>query len=632
MCGINGIMHFNGEMPDRRVLFDMNTLIQHRGPDAGNIQIFNGIGLGHRRLSILDLSHHANQPMSSENDRFVIVYNGEIYNFQILRAELLALGFNFKTSSDTEVVLKAYEAWGTSCFQRLNGMFALAIFDKQEKELLIARDPLGIKPLYIYNSSELLVFSSEIKAILAHPKVNNKVNNHSIAEYMWYGNTLGNNTFYYEINEVPPGNYLRVSQNRSFIQTAFFEAEAINEKKINEAEAIKKTRRLLSSSVERQMISDVPVGIFLSGGIDSSAITAFASKGGKLKVNTYTAAFDFKSGSKDVASARAISKLFKTRHQELAITGNDISDVTEALVHFHDQPFGDAANIPLYMMTRALGSEAKVILQGDGGDELFGGYSIYKTIYNSANWSRLSFLHYLLDLFNFKSTRALQIKRFFSAVGVSDRTLKTALLLTMESSQSDPLQVFNLEFQESLKSINVFQQFEALADKFPKDCDDLKSVFLTDTKITLPKTFLEKVDKSTMANSIEIRVPLLDKELSEFALSLPSKLKLKNGKQKYILREALRGVIPDHVLDRPKTGFGVPYAYWLTKDLRSFFLDHISTSAASQILNVNHINSMIDLHEKGSGNYGFLLWKTLNLAIWINKTSPNFYSSNLIGS
>lgn len=628
MCGINGIMDFNGDMPDWNILVDMNRSIQHRGPDAGNVEIFGNIGLGHRRLSIIDLARHADQPMISDNGQYAIAYNGEIYNFSSLKNDLLALGFNFKTSSDTEVVLKAYEAWGTSCFQKLNGMFALAIVDEKSGDLILARDSLGIKPLYLHHSSGLTVFSSEIKAILNHPKINREINNKSIAEYIWYGNTLGTNTFYKDISEVSPGTFLKFSKCGSFTQTAFFEAEAVQEQEINEADAISKTRELLASSVERHMISDVPVGIFLSGGVDSSAITAFASKQGKRKVNTYTAAFDFQGGSNDLASAKSMSELFNTKHQELSISGNDISDVIEALVHSHDQPFGDAANIPLYMMTRAVGSEMKVILQGDGGDELFGGYSIYKTIYNANKWSKLSFFSSLLDVVDLKNTRGLQIRRFLSAVGISDRTLKTALLLTMESFQSDPLQIFKPEFRCSLEKINVFHEFEQLTDKLPTDCDDLKAVFLTDIKITLPKTFLEKVDKSTMANSVEIRVPLLDKELTEFALSLPSDLKLRNGEQKYILRQALRGVIPDYVLDRAKTGFGVPYAYWLAKELRSFFYDQITTTAASQVLNVKHIISMLDLHEKGMGNYGFLLWKTLNLAIWINQSSPSFSSNN----
>lgn len=624
MCGINGIMDFNGDKPDRMLLVDMNMSIQHRGPDAGNVEIFGNIGLGHRRLSIIDLAPRSDQPMISDNGQYAIAYNGEIYNFPALKDELLALEFNFKTSSDTEVVLKAYEAWGTSCFQKLNGMFALAIVDTTTGELIIARDSLGIKPLYLYHSLDHIVFSSEIKAILKHPKVNQTINNQSITEYMWYGNTLGNNTFYKDISEVLPGNFLRFSKSGSLTQTAFFEAETVQEQEMNEADAIAKTRELLADSVERHIISDVPVGIFLSGGVDSSAITALASKQGKRKVNTYTAAFDFQGGSNDLASAKSIAQAFGTDHQELSISGDDISSIIEALVHSHDQPFGDAANIPLYMMTRAVGSEMKVILQGDGGDELFGGYSIYKTIYNASKWNRLSSIYNLLDVANLKSNRALQIRRFFSAVGVPDRTRKIALLLTMESSRSDPLQVFNNEFRKNLENVNVFHQFEDLADKFPKDCDDLKAVFLTDTKITLPKTFLEKVDKSTMANSVEIRVPFLDKKLVEFALSLPSNIKLKNGEQKYILRQALRGVIPDNVLDRPKTGFGVPYAYWLAKKLRPFFLDHISTTAASQILNVKHVVSMLDMHEKGRGNYGFLLWKTLNLAIWINQSMPSF--------
>lgn len=628
MCGINGVLSFGGRRVDRSTLHEMNAAIVHRGPDAGHVEVFANIGLGHRRLSIIDLSSHADQPMQSDSGRYSIVFNGEVYNFRPLRNELLEMGACFKTSSDTEVVLKAYEAWGDSCFSKFNGMFALAIADTETGEIVLARDPLGIKPLYLYESTGLVVFSSEIKAILKHSDVTTSVNKRSVAEYMWYGNTLGENTFYREISEVAPGTFVKFNKLGKSALGYFFKAENIEQLAIGEAEAIVRARGLLSDSVERHMVADVPVGIFLSGGVDSTAITAFASLNGERKVNTYTAAFDFQGGSNDLASARAMADLYKTNHSELSISGSDVSSCVEALVRSHDQPFGDAANVPLYMMTREINRDVKVILQGDGGDELFGGYSIYKTTYHANKWKKLSFISGLMRVAGLKGDRALQIRRFVEATAESNVALRTAMLLTMESNQTDPLQVFNPELGRFYRDVNVFQEFHNLYNQLPADTDDLKSVFLTDTKITLPKTFLEKVDKATMANSVEVRVPFLDKELLEFALSLPAVLKLANGEQKYILRNALRGVVPDYVLDRKKTGFGVPYAYWLSSSLRPFFLDHISTHVVRSILDVPRIVELLAKQEKGEGNYGFLLWKTLNLAIWINQSSPNFSSNN----
>jgi asparagine synthase (glutamine-hydrolysing) len=617
MCGITGVFKFNGEV-DYESLVMMNNSLEHRGPDNGSIKVFDNVGLGHRRLSIIDLSKSANQPMNCDNNRYTIVFNGEVYNFKDLKNRLKSEGVIFNTSSDTEVVLKSYIHFGEDVFSMFNGMFALAIYDKVEKEMILARDQFGIKPLYIYKDNNLLIFSSEKKAILKSKDSKLNINKQALLEYIWYGNPLGDNTFYNQINELEPGSFLKISKD-TIIKKKFFDINKIKEINITEEEAINKIKNLFEESIKRHLISDVPVGIFLSGGIDSSAITAFASKHYKGTIKTYSISFDYDKGVNELSLASIVAKKFGTNHTEVKITGDDLIEVLEALDMSHDEPFGDAANIPLYLITKKLKGEIKVVLQGDGGDEFFGGYSRYNTIKNKNKWKVLSFLPKLIEFTKTKNTKILRFQRFINAINQKELYKRNALLLTMESKYTNPTKVFNQSIKKDLSDLNPFKRYKDIYSEYPKTIDESQALFLTDSQIVLKDTFLEKVDKSTMANSMEIRIPFLDKDLTEFVLSLPSKLKTKNGVPKYLLKKAMEGLVPNEILYGSKKGFGVPYQYWLKTSLKEYFLIQLKTSCVKSFINIKLVEEMFNEHLKGKGNHGFLLWKTLILCIWLNK-------------
>ncbi len=618
MCGITGIYLFKEMKVKSEDLIKMNDKLVHRGPDNGNYEIFNNVGLSHRRLSIIDLSVEANQPMSSDNNRFTIVFNGEIYNYQEIRNDLLKKDVIFKTNSDTEVVLKAFIEFGTEVFSKLNGMFALAIFDNEKNEVTITRDQFGIKPLYFFKDDEKFIFASEMKSIIAYPEIHLSLNKNALVEYVWFGNPLGKNTIYNEIEELSAGSFMKISNEHVELQQ-YFDINSITEKNITENEAVETIKDLFDKSIQRHLISDVPVGIFLSGGIDSSAITAYASKHYQGTLNTYSVGFDFAKGPNELTLAAEVASKFGTNHHEIHISGKNLIDTIESLVDSHDEPFGDAADIPLFLLTKELKNDVKVVLQGDGGDEFFGGYSRYTTIQEIEKWKKYSSLTGLIEILGLKNQKILRFQRFVNAITQKSPATRNALLLTMESKFTNPLRIFNKKVKEELNVIDPFIRYNEVYETFPKDFDKTQALFYTDSQIILKDTFFEKVDKSTMANSIEVRVPFIDKDLTEFMLSVPAELKVKNGISKYLLKKSLEGTVPDKILYGKKTGFSVPYSYWLKNDLEEYFLSQISTSHAMEILDRDELIKMFNIHKSNKGNYGYILWKTLILAIWINK-------------
>lgn len=623
MCGIIGVFNFaNIDSVSKEKLTEATDQLYHRGPDFGNIYCNENVGLGHRRLSIIDLRSEANQPMISADDRYVIIFNGEIYNFKDLRVKLKnKFNINFRSASDTEVVLEAFIKLGVNSFKLLNGMFAFAIYDKDENLLYITRDRYGIKPLYYYVDDTQFVFASEIVAIKQYLGENfrSAVNKQGLSEYIWFGNALGKNTLYESIKEILPGRFHKISKDGIEVER-FWQASDIQDNLgLGESEVIAKIKVLMEKSVERHLVSDVPVGIFLSGGIDSSVITALSSKFYSGKIKTYSVGFDFDKGINELPKAKKLAERFGTEHHEVYVEAKNLPDVIERLVDAHGEPFADAADIPLYLLTNQVKEEVKVVLQGDGGDEIFGGYSRYFTLTKQdyfKPWKLLSGLPWQL----ISNTAFMQKVRFLDAITADNDADKLALLLTMESKRQSPNKILSTEVNSRLKNFNPFKRYQELNDEF-RHKDLIQRLFNIDLSCILPDTFLEKVDKSTMANGVEIRVPFLDNNLVEFALSIPSSLKVKNGVKKYLLKKAFEDLIPHEILYGPKTGFGVPYSFWIQKSLLDFMKSNINDPKviASGIFNHRILNDFIEKHSRGTGNYGFLLWKCLILAIWIRK-------------
>ncbi|MBL0191341.1 MAG: asparagine synthase (glutamine-hydrolyzing) [Saprospiraceae bacterium] len=497
-------------------------------------------------MSIIDLSSGGHQPMTSSGGRFIIAYNGEVYNYLQLKNELLSVGYQFKSHSDTEVVVNGFECWGNTVFEKLNGIFAISIWDKEEKKLILARDRMGVKPLYYWYENDLLLFGSEIKTILSYDIVKRRIGFQSFHEFLYYGYALGENTLFSGIKKLLPGQYLEIGQNKVVVES-FWSLKNICEISINdikETDAISKTKSLLDSAVSRQLVSDVPVGVFLSGGIDSSAITAFATKHYSGKLKSYSAGFDFDGGHNELPLAAKIAKKFGTEHHEIMIHGNDIKDIIKKMIYHHDEPFSDAANIPLYLMTQMVKNDCKVILQGDGGDELFAGYPRYHIL---SKFNQYKFIFNTLNTLK-KIVPSNYIKqkaeRFLPLFQTSNSQIHFAKFLT-EELEGSPENLFKEELNANFQMTNPFKRYQDVAKEFGFLSNNVQRLLWIDTRIILPDQFLEKVDKSTMANGVEVRVPFLDNELVSFALSLPSEMKVKNGRKKYILKRALEGIVPN---------------------------------------------------------------------------------------
>ena len=618
MCGICGY-GFLKTTDDKSTIGNMVESIAHRGPDNSGIYISEGIVLGHARLAIIDKSPIANQPMRSGNGRYVIVFNGEIYNFQKLKEELYQKGIEFKSNSDTEVLLEGLGLYGKEFLKKLNGVFAIAIWDNKTATLTLARDRYGVKPLYYSVKESGIVFGSEIKALYASGMIEREFNYQGMSEFLFYGNCLSGRTLNSIINNLEPGTYLEI--NAAGIKDGYFwRIEDLKENfSISKEQAVNDLRRILEESIERQLVADVPVGVFLSGGIDSSCITALASKHYDGKLNTYSVGFDFDLGVNELPKAKKIAQLYRTNHHEVFITAQNLPDLIEKLVDCHDQPFSDAANIPLYLLCGQIKNDISVVLQGDGGDEFFGGYRRYNLLSHTDRYKSIADMVWYLSSI-FRGTRAERIRRFANFFRQKDFGRMMALMLTVETDYDSPYNILNNDFKDNLSTYNPFELYESYNELF-KTLDPVQRMLWTDIRIILPDTFLEKVDKSTMAHGVEVRVPFLDNELTDLALSLPSSMKILKGEQKGLLKQALRGVVPDYVLDAKKTGFSVPYGNWLKGPLYDYFNDTIGDPHFQnlKIFGIEKVKSKMADFKSGKKDHGFLLWKVLNFAVWAKK-------------
>ena len=617
MCGICGIVDFQKGPPSRQTLEAMTKVLSHRGPDDSGVFLGDPVGLGHTRLSIIDLSSAGHQPMTSHNGQFTIVYNGELYNHIELRGELEAHGTAFRSHSDTEVFLEAFARWGTAAFARFNGMFAAAIWDAKTRALTLVRDRFGIKPLYLFRLPAGTVFGSEIKAILASGRVDRQIDYAALHEYLYFGNALGERTMFHGITRLLPGSWLTLHPAQAATGTYWSIADVV-QRNVPEAEAIERTRELLGSAVESHLISDVPVGVFLSGGIDSSAITALASRSGR-RLTTFSVGFGSDAVLSELPRARKVAAQFGTEHHELLIEAGNLADVLESLVMCHDEPFSDPANVPLYMLTRELQGTIKVVLQGDGGDEIFAGYRRYNVFaherfWQLAAWSTRPFRRFLPH-----RKRLGRMARFLTAMDQASTSRRIGAMLSSENLRFPPTSIMTSAVQEQLCKTDPFARYENVVQKL-MHLDPTQRTIYADTTILLPDTYLEKVDKSTMAHGIEVRVPFLDGPLSEYVIALPAAMKVRRLQKKWVLRQALRGIVPDHVLDAPKTGFSVPVSNWMRFGLGLQVRQRIASCCEqSELFDPTSSLGLIDSHLLGRRDYGVLVYRMYLLAIWLEQ-------------
>jgi asparagine synthase (glutamine-hydrolysing) len=602
--------------------------LQHRGPDGRGQFRDEQVWLGHTRLSIIDLTDAGSQPMQSASGRFVIVYNGEVYNYRELAAKhSLDL---LRGTSDTEVVLRLFEKRGAASFVELNGIFAFCIYDRQAKKIWLVRDRLGVKPLYYRADSSGIAFASEIKAILALGAESPSCDVAALHEWLYYGNPLGSKTLLRDIQQLLPAHCLELDLNTFATKIAAYwsigtQAHTNAGIKANGGHAVSDVRRLLEQAVTRQLVADVPIGVFLSGGVDSSAIAAFASRHYAGRLATYSVGFDFAADGGELPRAGRVAALCGTEHNEIHISGEDVGALVEKMVRHHDMPFADAANLPLYLMAERIHEHTKVVLQGDGGDELFGGYRRYATL------KYYKILHPLAVAMGFvpgirpTSAMAFRMQRYVDAFAAEDLATTMALLLTPEDRKWNSEAVFGPALNSAMGLSDPFARFRELFPSF-SDLDVGNQMSLMDMSIVLPDTYLEKVDRSTMAASLEVRVPFLDNDLVDYVVRLPGNVKMPFGKKKWLLKAALKGIVPDEVLFGPKKGFNVPFAKWLQTSLKPLFFDHLNTFSRNrpEVLNVDHIRQLYSRTSAGRQDHSPLLWKMLNFLVWSNTTNVAF--------
>ena len=618
MCGICGLYGTNNADSDlnRRISRMMQT-ISHRGPDSRGSFIGDGVALGHLRLSVLDLSPTGAQPMTLGET--TVVHNGEVYNFRELRRELEEAGRTFRGHSDTEVLLHAYEAWGLDGLSRLEGMFAFALWDSKRRRLVLMRDRLGIKPLFYAWRDGQLAFGSEIKAVLAGVEPDRTLDAQALAEYLWYGNTFEDRTIFRAVRSLPAGHRLVVEGGTRRVESWWRLEEWLARPAHFESahEAAMAVREAVDLAVGRQLVSDVPVAIFLSGGVDSSSIAASAAVAGGQRLSSYAVGFDYERGVQELPKARRVAQMFGLDHHELHVQGGALDEVIVALVAAHDEPFADAANIPLYLLAQKLGGTVKVVLQGDGGDEMFAGYRRYAILRNVSWWRACAgALERLLTMM--PGALGARLGRLVSAAGHPDPALRMALLLTVETLRDPPTALFEPGARRRLEaSTDPFIAYRRCAQRFAF-VDPVQQMLLTDVSLQLPSQFLTKVDRSTMAHGIEARVPLLDERVAALAIGMSSTLKVRGTQKKVVLRDAMRGRVPDEILDGPKTGFGVPYEEWLRGSLYKFARAALLDAQFIERFGLDHAHlvSALDQHRARQRNRGFLLWKLLQLSLW----------------
>jgi asparagine synthase (glutamine-hydrolysing) len=623
MCGITGLLLSN-KVSDSSVILTtvtrMTSTLFSRGPDASGTFVEQPVAFGHRRLSILDLTNAGAQPMRLGINGPIITYNGEVYNFWELRQALTKIGqVEWRGHSDTEVILQAYAQWGLEGLKRLEGIFAFALWDPAQRRLVLMRDRLGVKPLFYGECQYGLAFGSEIKAVLAAGGVDKNLNDQAFSEYLWYGNTNSNCTFYEGVQALQPGHWLIMENGKQILEPWWRVEDWLEDESqqaTNPSNAVSLIRETLDNAVERQLVADVPIGLFLSGGIDSSAIAAAAMKHRKDPLRSYTASFDFERGTNELPKAALVARHLSLDHHEIKVRGSELESALIALARAHDEPFADAANIPLYLMCQQLQGQIKVVLQGDGGDELFAGYRRYAMLRN-ARWWRF-WPQFLSPLVRNCGDVGRRFTRMTETLGHPDGALRMAYLLTVETQYQRPELLFHQDRQRQLQeSSDPFLSYRQAAQRFANH-DPVQQMLLTDLTVQLPAQFLTKVDRATMAAGIEARVPLLDEQVVRLAINLPSRWKTVGLQKKIIFRESQRGRLPNIILDGPKTGFGVPYAEWLRTSLFEFARENLLDQGFVEkfSLDCGKLEKMLKRHRNRQADRGFMLWKLLQLAIW----------------
>lgn len=622
MCGIYGFISPHYTQAQLEVA---TNNLEKRGPDSLGYYFESPLGLGHRRLSIIDLSS-GGQPMFSEDKNIVIVFNGEIYNFQSIKKELAILGCNFLTSSDTEVIIKAYQAWGLQgCLDKLEGMFAFALWDEKLQKLFVVRDRYGEKPLYYTSNKEGFFFASELKALKEHYS-KEKLSKTALNLFFSLSYIPSPHTIYKDVFKLQPGNYLEIENNGEYKIKKFYDLKSVVQKNHNNLikdyeQAKKELRQLLFASVEERMISDVPLGSFLSGGIDSSIVSAIMAKLSDQPIKTFSIGFKEKAYDESERAA-LVAKHIGAEHTLHVLGHEDLLGIVDETLAYFDEPFGDSSAIPSMMVAKKAREKVTVVLTGDCADELFGGYEKYLGKYYAEKYNAYPLVaRRIFEAIvksiphnNLTNHTLRKVKKVIKAASLTpeNRYLSLSSLGFQKTEKNDLL---NDTFQEDV-SIEILKQFNSLGIS-----DELTQTFYSDIHLVLEGDMLAKVDRACMINSLEARVPFLDSKIVDFSFKLPHEFKIQGTNKKRILKETFSDLLPEETMNFSKKGFGIPIRLWFQNELKTELLDLLNKELLQlqNIFNLEYIQKLIDEHMSNQENHASKLWQLYVFQKWYNK-------------
>lgn len=630
MCGIAGYLS-NNKGIDQSVLKNMCDELHHRGPDDHGTYYYNHnnseVALGHRRLSIIDLSACGHQPMHF--NEWHIVFNGEVYNYAEIRAELINEGYTFVSNSDTEVILKAFDKWDVDCVHRFIGMFSFVILNEKRGKLYCFRDRAGVKPFFYYKSENDFVWASELKAIHQYPSFKKEIDGDSLQLYLEYGYVASPHTIFKNCFKLDAGSYLEIdiasntiTQKKYWDVYDYYSQAKVN---VNEGDVLEKLESLLVSSCNYRMVADVPVGVFLSGGIDSSIVAAILQKNRSEKIKTFTIGFNH-AGFDEAPHARAIADYLGTEHHEFYCTEKEAQDVIKLLPSMYDEPCGDSSAIPTYLVSKMAKEKVTVALSADGGDETFFGYNSYPAMlgrYNQVKKMPVLFklalrtsipiLAYIFKS-NFQKSRKLEIYQL---------ALKHKDFNAMDFSAWWNKRFHAKDMKQLLLKFNPKSRETFFTERNVKTAkiEEMDQLMALDYKAMLVDDLLTKVDRATMAVSLEGREPLLDHRLIEYAATLPAELKYKERTQKYLLKEIAYKYIPKKLLDRPKSGFSIPLKHWFRGDMKYLLDEYLSPDFLNKqgLFNSNYVQGLLDKYYKGQDDTFEQIWFILMFQMWFKK-------------
>jgi asparagine synthase (glutamine-hydrolysing) len=626
MCGIAGFIDFNKNTSEETLKKMTRTMI-HRGPDGEGyfhkIENDYSIGFGHRRLSIIDLSAAGTQPMHFQE--YSILLNGEIYNYQEIKEELLQLGHTFVSTSDTEVVLHAYREWGLKAVDRFVGMFAIVIHNAKTHELIGIRDRAGVKPFYYYWHENTFLFTSELKAFHQHPSFKKEINNDAVARFLQYGNVPAPHCIFKNTFKLLQGHFLHLDLKNKTLKTekywditTFYNKEKLD---ISFEEAKKETERIMTKGFAYRMVADVPVGVFLSGGYDSSAVAALLATNASNKINTFTIGMG-EAALNEAPYAKKVAEILSTNHTEYYCTEKDALDLIEKLPFYYDEPFGDSSAIPTMLVSALARKDVTVALSADAGDEIFAGYNRYD--YVSKYTHRLKKYPAFLRKMAAAGMNILPIQTFSKDPLVAQRFRKIQEIIKRPDSDT-LMQILTSEYYDSelnelfQKPIQLLPLLQQSTKIDPSINGEIESMMAIDFNTYMVDDILQKVDRATMSASLEGREPFLDQHIVEWAAQLPIGYKYNKGNKKFIVKEIVHDYIPKEIMDRPKAGFAIPIYKWLSNDLRPILESNLSVASIEQygILNAKSVQAM--LHQflvNGKKEYTLKLWYILQFQMW----------------